>query len=80
MIGNTNKGRINASQHAKRRGEDVMRLTKKRKEFMRSMLSKSHALVSLVDMDCPDQEFKECYGVTKKFASEALQAVVESLN
>ena len=57
----------------------MLRMTKKRKDFLTAQLSKSHALGSLVDLECPDSEFKECYGVTKKEASEALQAVLDSL-
>ena len=56
-----------------------MRITKKRKEFLYAQLAKDHALGALVDLDCPDHEFVECYGVSKKEASEALKALVESI-
>ena len=56
-----------------------MRITKKRREFLYNQLSKDHALGALVDLECPNDEFLDCYGVTKKEAAEALKALVESI-
>ena len=57
-----------------------MKLTKKRKEFMCRTLAKNHALGALLDFENTDNaEFLDCYGVTKKFATDALASLVEFL-